>query len=355
MRALVFAWAAAACAAASRVQRQKPARLLIDTDMSTDVDDVLAIAIAHQLEETHEAEVLGVVHNTGLDGGVGAVSVINRHYGRDDVPLGAYKGRFNDPTVDPDPWVRKNAAGPYVAELLRKFPSPVRNRSQVPDALTTYRRLLAAQAQRSVTIVSIGFFGNLAELLASGPDEHSPLSGRALVEHAVQELVVMGGRFPDSGLGKYEWNFGGGCEYDSPRCPWTPQWTKEVVDTWPAAVPMTFSGAEVGERVLLGGRIEACLPETSPVRAAILLYRPPPLKSWDPVTLLYAVRGLGAHLLRSERGSASIDGTDGSNRWVPVADGHQSYLQLRSQDAADALAREIEDLVCSHASAALQA
>ena len=35
-----------------------------------------------------------IVHDAGIPEGIGAVSVLNSFYGRDDIPLGAYKGDF---------------------------------------------------------------------------------------------------------------------------------------------------------------------------------------------------------------------------------------------------------------------
>ena len=43
--------------------------------MSTDVDDVAALCMTHALMDRSEAELLAVVHNTGLPTGVGAISV----------------------------------------------------------------------------------------------------------------------------------------------------------------------------------------------------------------------------------------------------------------------------------------
>ena len=70
-------------------------KLIIDTDMSTDCDDVGALCIAHALEQRGEAELLAVVHDTGVSTGVGAVSSINHWYGRDDLLVGGYKGDYD--------------------------------------------------------------------------------------------------------------------------------------------------------------------------------------------------------------------------------------------------------------------
>ena len=69
-------------------------KLIIDTDMGYDVDDVGAVCIANMLQDRGEAKILAIVHNTGFDLGVGAISSINHYYGHDDIPIGAYKGPF---------------------------------------------------------------------------------------------------------------------------------------------------------------------------------------------------------------------------------------------------------------------
>ena len=54
----------------------------------------------------------------------------------------------------------------------------------------SYCRVLAAQPDRSVAISSVGLLTNLAALLRSGPDDNSPLDGRALVAQKVGEFQV---------------------------------------------------------------------------------------------------------------------------------------------------------------------
>ena len=45
-------------------------------------------------QDLGEAELLAVVHSTGYPTAIGAVSVINHFFGRDDILLGAFKGDF---------------------------------------------------------------------------------------------------------------------------------------------------------------------------------------------------------------------------------------------------------------------
>ena len=67
-------------------------KLIVDTDAGFDVDDVGAIAVANALQDAGECEIVAVSHTNGFDKGIGAVSTLMHWYGRDDVPLGAYKG-----------------------------------------------------------------------------------------------------------------------------------------------------------------------------------------------------------------------------------------------------------------------
>ena len=48
----------------------------------------------------------------------------------------------------------------------------------------------------SVTIVTVGFLSNISELLNSGPDKFSKLSGVELVRKKVAQWVAMAGSFP---------------------------------------------------------------------------------------------------------------------------------------------------------------
>ena len=75
----------------SKSKSNSPVQLIIDTDMDFDVDDVGAVCVANAMADRGEAELLAVVHDMGYPRGVAAPSVLNHYYGRDSVPLGAFK------------------------------------------------------------------------------------------------------------------------------------------------------------------------------------------------------------------------------------------------------------------------
>lgn len=332
--------------------------LIIDTDMSADVDDVCALCIAHILADRKEVEILAVVHNTGLPTGAGAISVIDHFYGRDNIPIGAYKGDFGNPAVWPPLGPDRPVAGPYVDDLVKSFPSPIRNYTQVPDAVTVYRTVLAAQPAHSVAISSIGFLTNLVDLLLSPPDKISPLSGRDLIKEKVSLVAMMGGHYPSSGTG-HEWNFGGGCNFALPQCPVTPNATFLTVSGWPPEVPLVFSGFELGVQVRTGMRLSLAQNCSSvgpsqppnPCQKAFLDYYSWSLTydrmSWDPLTTLFAVRGLqGFYTLMP--GKNLVNSTDASNVWQNGSSASsQFYLVLNATSGVTPIQNTIDDLVCT--------
>ena len=70
----------------------EPVKVVFDTDMLTDFDDVGALACLHALADAGECEILATVSSTRGNASVAAVEVINGYYGRGDLPVGAPKG-----------------------------------------------------------------------------------------------------------------------------------------------------------------------------------------------------------------------------------------------------------------------
>ena len=104
------------------------------------------------------------------------------------VPIGAYDVNTEGATLEMEP------PHPYVDALVDQFDSPIEDSSQAEDAVRLYRRVLAAQPDRSVAISSVGLLTNLAALLRSGPDDNSPLDGRALVAQKVGDNLCLSKR-----------------------------------------------------------------------------------------------------------------------------------------------------------------
>lgn len=318
-----------------------PVKLIIDTDMGFDVDDVAAVCAAHALHDMGEVDVVAIVHNTGFDKGIGAVSVIGHYYGHDDVVLGAYKGEFGrDANYTPtEPNAGKSTQDMYVSNLVSGWESPVKNSSQVLDAAAAYRKALAAQPDHSVNIASIGFTTNLRDLIESPPDQYSPLDGKALVARKVRTVVWMDGMY----------NFG--CaQYDG-----GPAWlgsdagcrgsAAAAVSGMPGNVKQVFSG--VGTNVISGDALRDCTPPSNPCRQAFLDWSGGNGRSsWDPIAVVEAVRGVaGIFLDEVEQGGRMEVAEGGEETWVPGAGSNQSRVAYRGR-AQGPIAGDINALLC---------
>jgi purine nucleosidase len=242
----------------------EPVKLIVDTDIGgggcNDVDDVVAVCISHALERRGEAKLLAIVQNTAPLQCAGAISVLNTWYRREDLPIGAYDIATSGATLELE------APLPYVVELADHWPSAVKNSTQVPDAVTVYRQALAVQPARSVAISSIGIHTNLAALLRSGPDAHSPLSGVELVRQKVKLLAVMGGKYGGqhgSHSGGPACNLcGGGKNAHNART--ASAASSFVAAHWPPESQIIWSGFEVV-------RLSPARARSYPVRATELL------------------------------------------------------------------------------------
>ena len=241
-----------------------PVHLIIDTDLSFDVDDVGAVCIAHELARRGEVRIEAIVHDSGLPLGAGALSSLSAFYGA-NVPLGAYKGTFG---VDRSGrWIE----GPYVRALVEAFPTDVVDSSGVPTAVDVLRAALAGAAA-PVTIAAIGFATNLAALLRSSPDKHSSLSGRELVEQKVAQVVWQGGWYEPlhpNGHTTFNWDCGHDSGYDtSLGCAGDAGF---AVANMPSTVDQIFS--DLGDDVYAAARLK---PLTRRTRLLLMRSRPTP-------------------------------------------------------------------------------
>ena len=307
-----------------------PVKVIFDTDMAGDVDDVGALAILHALADLGEAEILAVgVSSRNEDVGP-CVDAINTWYGRPDIPIGYQRGLQVGYPAD----TGETITSKYAEAVRRSFPHRLARSSDAPDAALLYREILAAQPDASVVIVSVGFLTNLRSLLDTPPDAISSASGEELVRRKVRRWVCMGGKFPDGQFkdGEGEYNL----RIDTRAA-------VRALSDWPT--PVVFSGFEIGTRVFTGKGLRAA-PETSPTRAAYLHFNGlENRESWDQTAVLYAVRGAAGYWTESEPGLCLMHASlrAAYNEWIPTTRKAHRYL-IEKMPPAD-VARVIEDLM----------
>jgi hypothetical protein len=284
--------------------RAGPVPIIFDTDMSTDIDDVGALAVLNKLTNLGEARMLACVTNNGVKEKAigGCIKAVNAYYGNGDVPIGTYHGAKY-----------ATMGSSYDGTVRDEFAKDQPPDDQLPTALQIYRRTLNAQPDGSVTIVSVGFLVNLEELLKSPADADSPLTGLDLVRKKVKQLVVMGGAYPSG----HEWNFSGAGVGPV---------SAFVIENWPT--PILFSGFEIGQGITTGIQIQNC-PADNPVRRAYELFNHfAGRASWDLTAVLAAVRDPKLYWDIREDGYNHVT-PDGKNEWSPTPHRGHSYLVPR--------------------------
>jgi uncharacterized Ntn-hydrolase superfamily protein/inosine-uridine nucleoside N-ribohydrolase len=299
------------------VQAPDPVRLIFDTDMGNDIDDALALGVIHALQSRGECNLLAVTLSKDNEFAAPFVDLVNTFYGRGAIPVGAVK---NGKTLEESKYIRVPCEA--VGENgLPRYPRRLRSGKDAPEAVGLLRKTLAGQPDASVVIAVVGFSTNLARLLDTPADAHSPLTGKELVAKKCRLLVMMAGMFGGDKRQK-EYNV-----YIDLAA------AKRVFSDWPT--PLVASGFEIGQAIKY--------PATSvehdfnyvrhhPLREAYGLYQNMPYdrETWDLTAVLYAVRPDRGYFGLSQPGAIRVDDQE-ITQFAPANDGQRRYLTVSAE------------------------
>jgi inosine-uridine nucleoside N-ribohydrolase len=255
-------------------QPKQPVSIIFDTDIAEDYDDVGALAILHVLADKGEAKILATISCNSYETTAPAISVLNDYFGRPSIPIGVTKRR------EPN---RPCTQG-WAQAIIQNYPHHVSSNSEAREAVALYREILAGQPDNSVTIVTVGFFTNIADLLSSSPDQYSPLNGKQLVHKKVKQLVSMAARLDEGKNSGKEYNV---C-IDVKA-------SQKVFEEWNQ--PFIISPFELGVKILTGIPLtKDSSIQNSPVKDAFTIALQKDKNetgrmSWDETAVLAAVRG----------------------------------------------------------------
>jgi inosine-uridine nucleoside N-ribohydrolase len=302
--------------------QEKPIKIILDTDMGSDCDDVGALALLHQFAKGGKAEILGCIYSSGrVPFGAGIIDAINRYYGRPDIPIGACQNNCIGDPVD-------KMKAEQLAKDTSAFHNKIIHNKDAIEQTKLNRRLLADQADGSVTYVTIGHTHGLYELLISKPDDISQLSGMELVKKKVNRWVALGALDANNDEGHYrqDWNF-----YRNDTAPFT----EYIVQNFPNEIYFINAGS----KVLTGASLEQT-PKGNIVRDAYEVWlentvnkklsdqRP----SWDLTTVYFAVEGFGEFLEAEETGWLDFDQKKGA-LWIKGENPQKSNHHYVNQKA----------------------
>jgi len=271
--------------------------------MGPDYDDTGAITILHALADKGEAKILATMASTKYEGVAGVLNVFNTYFKRPGIPVGVPKGY----ALELRDWQH------WTDTLLAKYPHKIKTNSDAWDAVKLYRKILSAQPDHSVTIVTVGFLTNLSNLLNTGADEYSSLTGKELIKRKVKLLVCMAGKFPS------------GSEFNVMK---DAKASQNVYANW--GTPIILSGFEIGEKIKVGlPLIHNNAIHNDPVKDVFRISIPMAKEdalgrmSWDETAVLVAIKGYSSwYTLHQGRMTVADDGSD---KWDDQGTG-QAYL-----------------------------
>jgi pyrimidine-specific ribonucleoside hydrolase len=270
-----------------------PMRVIFDTDFGPDYDDVGAITLLHGFADSGYVRILATMASSKHKNVAAAINVFNTYFNRPEIPVGVVQGVA----------VELGDRQHWTDSVISRYPHKIQSNLDAKDALSLYRHILATQPDHSVTIITVGFLTNLANLLDSPADDYSPLNGSDLVGRKVRSLICMAGRFPSGN----EFNLA----QDVPS-------SRKVLNNWPT--PILFSGFEIGQHIKTGiPLIHNQEIRKSPVKDVFAICIPMAREdsagrmSWDESAVLVAVRGW-QNYYDLDTGNCIIH-ADGVNEW----------------------------------------
>lgn len=301
--ALLFSLAKPSAFSATSAYAAAPAplRVIFDTDIDSDNDDVSAVAILHALADLGEVEILAMGVVSCCPYSPACLDALNTWHGRGEIPIGVYKGKG------------LTTQSRFARSVAERCPNDVGLAGKVPDVVGLYRRVLASEPNGAVTLIAVGEMNNLVDLLNSSPDAHSPLAGRELVRRKVGALYVMAPYFNERNEFQRSPNFTG-----------APAAAVSFIRDWPS--PIRFAEGNLGHRHFIGSWLNDT-PAENPSRIAFESYFDGVARDRhcaDPTTVLYAVRGT-RYFGEAGPGACEVRPADGFTRWDAKTDKAHYY------------------------------
>ena len=267
---------------------QKDIRIIYDCDMGSSTDDLFALMMLYRYMDMKRCNLLGVVVDRMNRANADAVDVLNNYYGYPDIPIGLEKFGVKAPRVF-IPY--HNMAYARNTEGQPIFKRTVGDDGEYMDGYKLYRKILAQQPDKSVTVVSVGFVTCLSRLLQSGPDEFSPMTGLELVQKKIKDIYIMG-------------------------------------EMMPKDVDIVFSPGEVGDPLYYSAKQvieDLSWTDVHPIKWIYeFLVEDKFQKMWDPLAVINAVEGDEAIYQISQRGWITLTPT-GETLFTPDPKGNTRY------------------------------
>lgn len=277
-------------------------KIILDTDLGGDCDDAAAIALLNKFHNAGLIKVECMLYSNSFKKGARLTDVINEYYGN-CFEIGILK--LNQLHIAyKAPFVEK------VLDILNK-----NNEKDYVDAnALLYKKLICAK-KNSLTVICIGQLRNISNFLKA---DFNGVSGQAIFNEKIKELVIMGGNF--SQKGKYFTfcgiRFNGEYNYitdlDS---------VFTIIEK--VKIPTYYSDFTVGNNVFTLGQLSEKCDNGNPVSLSYKIFQNGPRYSWDPLAVLFGVFGENDYfttkkgkVLVDKKGKSTFCACENSNAYI---------------------------------------
>lgn len=260
----------------------KPIKLILDTDVGSDCDDMMAISYMIACEKRGLVKPLAITISHPSPYAAAGIRGLYRSFGAEAPIMGQMP-------LDPP---RRDNYGKQIYERFGKEDDI----APIMPALAILRKTLA-ESDGGVTLCAIGPLTNIAALLESEGDEICPLDGVELMKQKCSRLVLMAGGFEPDENGKNcpEWNV----KIDIESSKKVFELCENEIYTLPFEAALTM---------ITGKRAVELLGDTHPLTLAFLgFHNSIGRASWDPATLLWALEGNRDLFTLTKAGRISVD------------------------------------------------
>ncbi len=268
--------------------------VIFDTDIGPDCDDTGAFDMLIKYAKKYDVEILGAANCTTNKYGNGAIRAIAKHHGIENLPVGQHEG-----------YKVLDDGDKYNKDITKKYFEDASKAVKAENSLEFYKKTLSKAKKNSVTVITVGTFTNIAEILKNEPK---------LFNEKVSAIISMAGSFPS---GK-EFNI----ESDIAAATYVFDNFKNVI---------ICSGFEVGKDVKSGfyGEPENDSPIFDSYKKYIGGEAPYLRDSWDLTAVHYAFEGCGEFYELSKSVKITVEE---SGKTVSVKDKYSKryYLKLKS-------------------------
>jgi len=305
--------------------------VIFDTDMGNDVDDALALDMLYKYADQKKVNVLGIMISKNNRFAAEFTDIMATWHGHQDIPVGVVKNGTDD----------EHDAVNYaqIVSEMQENGVPVFQRSGIkyeflPEAAKLYRKILSVQPDHSITIISVGLFTNLAQLLGTEADEFSDLNGKDLVSKKVKYLTVMAGSFGGNVIASYN------IRKDVKSA-------SKVFSEWPTRI--VASPAEVGIKIRYPASSimnDFNWSKFHPLVEAYKVYLPMPYDrpTWDLTNLLYAIDNSNSWYFEESGDGTIIVDELGYTHFQRELDGMHSYISV-SEEKLDTIKQYFVNLI----------